>query len=61
MLTAFDNGIFHFDLANNYGPDAGTAEETFGQIMTKDLRPYRHELVLSTKPALACGPAHTVK
>lgn len=56
MLTAFDNGIFHFDLANNYGPDAGTAEETFGQIMTKDLRPYRHELVLSTKAGFSMWP-----
>ncbi|WP_327058991.1 aldo/keto reductase [Lentilactobacillus senioris] len=56
MLTAFDNGIFHFDLANNYGPDAGTAEETFGQIMVKDLRPYRHELVLSTKAGFSMWP-----
>lgn len=56
VLAAFDNGIFHFDLANNYGPDAGTAEETFGQIMTKDLRPYRHELVLSTKAGFSMWP-----
>lgn len=46
---AFDNGITHFDLANNYGPSAGSAEETFGQIIDKSLRPYRDELFVSTK------------
>ena len=46
---AFDNGITHFDLANNYGPSAGSAEETFGKIITKSLRPYRDELFVSTK------------
>ncbi len=46
---AFDNGITHFDLANNYGPPYGSAEETFGQIMKKSLNPYRHELFISTK------------
>lgn len=46
---AFDNGITHFDLANNYGPSAGSAEETFGQIMRKSLNPYRDELFISTK------------
>lgn len=46
---AFDQGICHFDLANNYGPSFGSAEETFGQIMKKSLRPYRHELFISTK------------
>ena len=56
VLAAFDQGIFHFDLANNYGPDNGTAEETFGRIMTKDLRPYRHELVLSTKAGFSMWP-----
>ncbi|BDD10096.1 L-glyceraldehyde 3-phosphate reductase [Fulvitalea axinellae] len=49
VLKAFDKGITHFDLANNYGPPAGSAEETFGRIMAKDLAPYRNELVISTK------------
>jgi len=46
---AFDNGITHFDLANNYGPSAGSAEESFGQIIRKSLKPYRDELFISTK------------
>lgn len=46
---AFDHGITHFDLANNYGPSYGSAEETFGVIMEKSLRPYRDELFISTK------------
>ncbi len=46
---AFDHGITHFDLANNYGPSYGSAEETFGQIMKKSFRPYRDELFVSTK------------
>lgn len=46
---AFDLGITHFDLANNYGPPAGSAEETFGQILAQDLAPYRDELIISTK------------
>ena len=46
---AFDNGITHFDLANNYGPPPGSAEENFGKILKKDLLPYRDELVISTK------------
>jgi len=49
VLHAFDQGITHFDLANNYGPPYGSAEETFGRIMESDLRPYRDELVISTK------------
>lgn len=48
-FTAFDNGITHFDLANNYGPVPGSAEENFGQILEKDLKPYRDELFISTK------------
>jgi L-glyceraldehyde 3-phosphate reductase len=48
-LRAFDLGITHFDLANNYGPPPGSAEETFGQIMAKDLRPWRDELFISSK------------
>lgn len=46
---AFDHGITHFDLANNYGPSYGSAEETFGLIMEKSFRPYRDELFISTK------------
>ena len=49
VLRAFDLGITHFDLANNYGPPPGSAEETFGQILEKDLKPYRDELVISSK------------
>ena len=47
--TAFDRGITHFDLANNYGPPPGSAEERFGKILTERLAPYRDELVISTK------------
>jgi len=49
LRLAFDLGITHFDLANNYGPPYGSAETTFGEIMRSDLRPYRDELVISTK------------
>jgi L-glyceraldehyde 3-phosphate reductase len=49
VRRAFDLGITHFDLANNYGPPYGSAEETFGLLMEKDLRPFRNELVISTK------------
>jgi L-glyceraldehyde 3-phosphate reductase len=50
MLTrAFDLGITHFDLANNYGPPPGSAEETFGQILRQDLAAYRDELIISSK------------
>ena len=48
-FTAFDNGITHFDLANNYGPPEGTAELNFGRILKEDLHVYRDELVISTK------------
>jgi L-glyceraldehyde 3-phosphate reductase len=53
---AFDLGITHFDLANNYGPPPGSAEETFGQILRKDLRAYRDELVISTKAGYLMWP-----
>ena len=53
---AFDNGITHFDLANNYGPPPGSAEENFGKIMALDLRPYRDELVVSTKAGYLMWP-----
>jgi len=49
LLHAFDKGITHFDLANNYGPIPGSAEETFGRVMQKDLRPYRDEMIVSSK------------
>ena len=49
LRTAFDNGITHFDLANNYGPPAGAAEENFGRHMDTDWQPHRDELFLSTK------------
>jgi L-glyceraldehyde 3-phosphate reductase len=49
IRKAFDLGITHFDLANNYGPPYGSAEETFGRILKKDLQHYRDELVISTK------------
>ncbi len=48
-LTAFDNGITHFDLANNYGPPGGSAEKNFGRILKEDLKSYRDELIISTK------------
>jgi L-glyceraldehyde 3-phosphate reductase len=49
VLRAFDRGITHFDLANNYGPPYGSAEENFGEILRKDLAPHRNELIISTK------------
>lgn len=48
-FTAFDNGITHFDLANNYGPDSGSAEKNFGIILKEDLHHYRDEMIISTK------------
>ncbi|WP_344202524.1 aldo/keto reductase [Aeromicrobium alkaliterrae] len=49
LRHAFDRGITHFDLANNYGPPYGSAEENFGRMMRTDFKPYRHELVISSK------------
>jgi len=49
VRRAFDLGITHFDLANNYGPPYGSAEENFGRILQKDLKPYRDELIISSK------------
>lgn len=54
--TAFDNGITHYDLANNYGPVAGAAEENFGRILQKGLGVYRDELVISTKAGYGMWP-----
>ena len=52
---AFDHGICHLDLANNYGPPYGTAEETMGRLMKEDFAPYRDELFISSRPAMICG------
>jgi L-glyceraldehyde 3-phosphate reductase len=56
LLEAFDRGITHFDLANNYGPPPGSAEETFGQILRTDLGRYRDELIISTKAGYYMWP-----
>ena len=56
LRRAFDLGITHFDLANNYGPPPGSAEETFGAVMRKDLGAYRDELVISTKAGYLMWP-----
>jgi L-glyceraldehyde 3-phosphate reductase len=56
LLSAFDNGITHFDLANNYGPDPGSAEETLGKIMKNELKPYRDELIISSKAGYYMWP-----
>jgi len=53
---AFDLGITHFDLANNYGPPPGSAEETFGRVLAEDLRPYRDELIISSKAGYRMWP-----
>ncbi|TPR13779.1 aldo/keto reductase [Apilactobacillus timberlakei] len=56
MLNAFDKGIFSFDLANNYGPGSGAAERMFGQVYRADLKPYRDELVITTKAGYHMWP-----
>jgi L-glyceraldehyde 3-phosphate reductase len=56
VRRAFDLGITHFDLANNYGPPYGSAEETFGRLLAQDLDPYRNELVISTKAGYDMWP-----
>jgi len=56
MGHAFDAGVTHFDLANNYGPPAGSAEELFGQVLARDFRPYRDELIVSTKAGYTMWP-----
>lgn len=55
-FTAFDNGITHFDLANNYGPTAGKAEENFGKILNSHMKQYRDEMVISTKAGYYMWP-----
>ena len=56
LRTAFDGGITHFDLANNYGPPPGSAEETFGRLLDQDFRPYRDELIISSKAGYGMWP-----
>ena len=56
VRTAFDHGITHFDLANNYGPPPGSAEETFGALLRADLMPYRDELIISSKAGYTMWP-----
>ena len=56
VLRAFDHGVTHFDLANNYGPEPGSAEETFGRILGRDLRDHRDELIISTKAGWRMWP-----
>ena len=56
VKRAFDAGITHFDLANNYGPPPGSAEETFGQILKKDFVPFRDEMIISTKAGYDMWP-----
>ncbi|HEV7494658.1 L-glyceraldehyde 3-phosphate reductase [Baekduia sp.] len=56
VRRAFDRGVTHFDLANNYGPPAGSAEENFGRLLATDLKPYRDELVISTKAGYDMWP-----
>ena len=56
LRRAFDRGVTHFDLANNYGPPPGSAEESFGRILATDFRPYRDELVISTKAGYDMWP-----
>lgn len=56
LRTAFDGGVTHFDLANNYGPPPGSAELNFGQLLRQDFRPYRNELIISTKAGYTMWP-----
>lgn len=56
VTTAFDNGITHFDIANNYGPKPGSAEENFGKILKNEFKPYRDELIISTKAGYDMWP-----
>lgn len=56
LLHAFDRGVTHFDLANNYGPPPGSAEENFGRVLREDLAPYRDELIISTKAGYRMWP-----
>ena len=55
-FTAFDNGITHFDLANNYGPSAGSAESNFGKILAQEMKNYRDQMIISTKAGYYMWP-----
>jgi L-glyceraldehyde 3-phosphate reductase len=56
LKFAFDNGITHFDLANNYGPEPGSAEENFGRVLAREFKPYRDEMIISTKAGYLMWP-----
>ena len=56
LRRAFDRGVTHFDLANNYGPPPGAAEENFGRVLAADLRSYRDEIMVSTKAGYRIWP-----
>lgn len=56
LRRAFDRGVTHFDLANNYGPTPGSAEENFGRVLATDFRPYRDEMIISTKAGYRMWP-----
>ena len=56
LRLAFDSGITHFDLANNYGPPPGAAEETFGRVLATDFKAYRDEMIISTKAGYHLWP-----
>ena len=56
LFRAFDRGVTHFDLANNYGPPYGSAETNFGKVISSDLRPYRDEIIISTKAGYDMWP-----
>ncbi len=56
ILAAFDSGITHFDLANNYGPVPGSAEETFGKVLKRELKAHRDEMVIATKAGYEMWP-----
>src|SRR3712207_3165234 len=56
LRRAFDRGVTHFDLANNYGPPPGSSEENFGRILATDFKPYRDEMIISTKAGYRMWP-----
>ena len=56
LTAAFDSGVTHFDLANNYGPPPGAAEETFGKVLAADFKVYRDEMIISTKAGYYMWP-----
>src|ERR687893_758218 len=56
LRRAFDRGVTHFDLANNYGPEPGSAEENFGRVLATDFKPYRDEMIVSTKAGYRMWP-----